>query len=183
MMSDDEHQDDAPLMPRRARENGLRRVERPASACGSAGREKARHQNRHGEHVHPVAQHVHKGEHHVPGAHHERDQIVTEPAEKQRSEEIDHHDHAVHGHELIIGLRVDEGESAGPCQLKPDEPRQHQSNKSNRQRSDRVLDGDGLGVLREDVFRYPAMRMVKVYIWDFGRRDKIYPATWNINHP
>jgi hypothetical protein len=50
------------------------------------------------------------GKHHVPGADHQRDEVVAEASEEQGREQVDHHDHAVHGDELIILLGIDEGE-------------------------------------------------------------------------
>ena len=101
----DQHQDDAPVLARRARQDRLRRIERPARAGRSARHEEAGDQHQHRQQVDPVAQHVHVGEHHVPRAEHQRDQVVAEAAEEQRGQQVDHHDHAVHGDELVVGRR------------------------------------------------------------------------------
>ena len=157
---------------RRAGQDRLRRIERPAGAGRPAGREEARHQHQHGEQIDPVAQHVDIGEHHVARADHQRDQVVAEAAEEQRGQQIDHHDHAVHGDELVIGLGRDEGEGAGEAELQPHQPGQHQRHQADADRGAAILDGDDLGVLREDVFRPPAMRMVE---FDFL---ELRPAGW-----
>ena len=91
---------------RGSRENGLWRIERPTGPGRSAGHEEACHQHQHGEQVDPVAQHVHERENHVARAEHQRDQVIAEPAEEQRGEQVDHHDHAVHGDELVVGPGV-----------------------------------------------------------------------------
>ena len=77
---------------------------------GPPGHEEARHQEQHGEQVDPVAHHVDVREHHVAGAHHQRDQVVAETSQEQRGEQVDHHDHAVHGDVLQVGRRRDERE-------------------------------------------------------------------------
>ena len=91
------------MRPRRALEDGLGRVQRPAGAGGTAGHEEARHQQQHGEQIDPVTDHVHIGEDHVAGADHQRDEVVAETSQEQRGEQVDHHDHAVHGDELKVG--------------------------------------------------------------------------------
>ena len=44
----------------------------------------------------------------------------------------------------------------------------------------RVLNGDDFGILAKDVLRHPALRMVKLYVFDFGRRDDFGCA--NVDH-
>ena len=168
----DEHQDDAPVLAAgRAGQDGLRRVERPAGAGRPAGREEARHQHQHGEQVDPVAQHVDIGKHHVARADHQRDQVVAEAAEEQRGQQVDHHDHAVHGDELVVGFGVMKAKVPG----KPSCRRISQDSTSATRPMaiavPRILDGDDLGVLREDVLRPPALRMVELDFRDFGGRD------------
>ena len=152
-----EHRDDAPVAARGAGQDRLGRIEGPAGAGRPARHEEARHQHQHREQVDPVAQHVDIGEHHVPGAHHQRDQVVAEAAQEQRGEQVDHHDHAVHGDELVVLGRVDDREGVREAELQPHQPGQHQRDEADRKRRDRVLDRDDLGVLAEDVFRPPAL--------------------------
>src|SRR5713101_9137400 len=177
-----EHQNDAPVPPRSAGEDGLGRVQGPAGARGTSRREEARHQDQHREQIDPVAHHVHVGKNHVPGAHHQRDQVVSEAPQEQRGEQIDHHDHAVHGDELQVVSGADGGEAAREGQLQPYQPRQHQSHQSNRERSDRILDGDDFGVLGKDVFRHPAPRMIELYVFHFGGLDGASCANRDIDH-
>ena len=168
-----------PGVPERMAWGGYKR---PAGARGTSRHEEARHQDQHREQIDPVAQHVHVGKNHVPGAHHQRDQVVPEAPQEQRGEQIDHHDHPVHGDELQVLSGADEGEGAREGQLQPHQPRQHQSHQSNRQRSDRILDGDNFGVLGKDVFRHPALRMVEFYVFDFGGWDRSGCANRDIDH-
>ena len=44
---------------------------------------------------------------------HQRDQVIAEAAQEQRRQQVDHHDHAVHGDELVVVARVDEGNVSG----------------------------------------------------------------------
>ena len=121
----DQHHDDAPVRPRRALQDRLRRIERPARPGWAARNKETRDQHEHRQQVHPETEHVYIRKHHVPGANHQRDQVVAEPAEKQRGEKVDHHDHAVHGDELIIGAGVNERQQPWKSELNPDKPREH----------------------------------------------------------
>ena len=168
----DKHQDDAPVLPAgRAGENRLRWVQGPAGAGGPARCEKARGQHQNGEQINPIAQHVHIGENHVPGADHQRDKVVAEASKEQSCEQEDHHDHAVHGDELEVLVRVDERKRSGKSQLQSHHPRQHQGHEPNCRRCQRVLDGDDFGVLRKDISGPPAFGMIELNIGDFGRRN------------
>ena len=149
---------------------------------GPPGAKKLDDQHQDREQVDPVAQHVDIGEHHVPGADHQRDQVVAEAAEEQRRQQIDHHDHAVHGDELEILVGIDEGEGAGKSELQPHQPRQHQRHHSDGHRRHRVLDGDDLGVLRKDVARPPALRMIELDVRHFGGRDACDCVKRDIDH-
>ncbi len=170
------------LLPRRAGEDGLRRVQGPARASRPARYEETRRQHQHGQQIDPVTQHVHIGEHHVAGADHQRDEVVAEAPEKQRREQVDDHDHAVHGDKLQVGLRLDKGEGVRKAELQPHQPRQHQGYQANGGRRESILDGDDLGVLAPDIFRDEAMRVVKLYVLDFGRSDIVDGVGGYIGH-
>ena len=147
-----------------------------------ARHEKADHQQQHGEQVNPVAEHVGIGEHHVPRPHHQRNEVIAETAQKQRGQQIDHHDHAVHGDELGVILGIDERQGAGKTQLHADQPGQHQRHRADGQRRPRILHGDDLGILGEDIFRPPAMRVVKFHLLDFGGRRGHARVMWDVGH-
>ena len=167
-----EHQEDAGLLAAgRAAEDRLRRIERPARPGRAARREEARDQHEDRQQVDPVAEHVDVGKHHVPGADHQRDQVVAEAAEEERGQQVHHHDHAVHGDELVVGLRRDEVEEAGKAELQPDQPGEHQRDQADADRGAGILQRDDLGVLREDVGRPPALRVVELDLRNLGRRD------------
>ncbi len=157
--SDDEdqqrhqHQDDAPVVAGRAGQDRLRRIQRPASAGRPARHEEAGQQHDHRQQVDPEAQHVQEREHHVARADHQRDQVVAEAAEKQRGQQIDHHDHAVHGHVLVVRVRVDEIEATGKAQLHPHQVRQHDADQPHDDGDDRVLHRNHLVVLAPDITR------------------------------
>ena len=155
-----QHQQDAPVVPGRAFEHGLRRVQRPAAAGRAARDEEAREQHDDGEQVDPEAQHVQVREHHVPGAAHERNQVVAEAAEEQRRQQVDDHDHAVHGHELIIVVRRDEAEGVREADLQPHQQRQHERDEPYADRDAAVLDRDDLVVLAPDVLLDPRLGIV-----------------------
>ncbi len=104
-----QHENDAPILPGGAGENRLGWVQRPG-------------QDHDCEQVDPVAQHVHIGEHHVPGADHQRDEVGAEAAEEQRRQQVDHHDHAVHGDELQELVGIDEGKGARKSELQAHQP-------------------------------------------------------------
>jgi hypothetical protein len=143
-----EHQQDAPVAPaRRARQDRLRRIQGPAGPGRPAGNEEPGHQHQHRQQVDPVAEHVDIGEHHVPRAQHQRDQVVAEATQEQRRQQVDHHDHPVHGDELVIAVGVDEGEVVREGQLQPHHPGQDQRHEADRQRGAGILHGDDLGVL------------------------------------
>ena len=177
-----QHQNDAIILPGGAGENRLRRVQGPASSGGPARHEEGRRQHQDGEQVDPVAQHVHIGEDHVPGADHQRDQVVAEASQEQCREQVDHHDHAVHGDELEILICIDKGKCAGKSQLQAHQPRQHQRHQPDCRRCERVLDGDDFGVLRKDIPRPPAPGMIEINLRHFGRRDVDDGIIRNIDH-
>ena len=77
---------------------------------------------------------------------------------------------------------IDEGECAGKSQLQPHQPRQHQRDQPDGHRRDRVLDGDDFGVLRKDVLRPPAFRMIELDLPHFGRRDVCDCVKRDIDH-
>ncbi|GBF25487.1 hypothetical protein MnTg02_00519 [bacterium MnTg02] len=160
----------------------MRRVKRPAGARGPAGHEKARNQDQYRRQIDPVAQHVCKGEDHIPRADHQRDEVITEAPQEQRGEQVDHHDHAMSGNELVIMARFDNRKRVWEPQLQPHQPRQHQTHQSDRKRSKRVLDSDDFGVLAKDVFRDPAFGVIKLDIFNFGWRDIIVCGRCDISH-
>ena len=168
--------------PGGAGENRLRRVQRPAGAGWPARHEEGRRQHHDSEQVDPVTQHVHIGEHHVPGADHQRDEVVAEASQEQCREQVDHHDHAVHGDELEILIGIDKGECAGKSQLQPHQPRQHQGHQPDCRRRQRVLDGDDFGVLRKDVLRPPAFGVIEINLRHFGRRGVCDCVIRDIDH-
>ncbi len=158
----DEHQDDAPFMSGRARQDRLRRIQRPTGAGGATGYEEAGHQHQHRQQIDPEAQHVHVREHHVARADHQRDQVVAEAAEKQRRQQVDHHDHSVHRHELVVALGVDELEHAGKADLQAHQVGQQQPHQADGDGGAGVLHGNHLVVLAPDVAREEALRRVIV---------------------
>ncbi len=177
-----EHQNDSPARPRSAVEDGLGRVQGPAGTRGPAGHEEARHQQQHGEQIDPVTHHVDIGENHVAGADHQRDEVVAETPQEQRGEQVDDHDHAVHGDELKVVARVDKGKDVREPQLQPHDPRQHQGHQPHRDRGDRVLDGDDFGVLAPDVLPDESFRMVELRLLDFGRWGESRFVMRNVSH-
>ena len=157
-----EHQNNAPVVPRSAGEDGLRRIEGPAGTRGAARREEAGHQHQNGEQIDPITQHVYIGENHISSAHHQWDEVIAEAAEEQRREKVDHHDHAVHGDKLVVVARLDKRECIRETQLQPHHPGQHQCYQPDCGRRKGILDGDHFGVLAEYILRHPALRMVKL---------------------
>jgi hypothetical protein len=92
----------------------------------------------------PVAERVEPGERHVPGAQHERQQVVAEPGEHGRVEQEDH-DRPVHREQLVVRLGADEV-LVGPGQLRP-HPERHQAGEGEQQeRRDDVAHADALVV-------------------------------------
>src|SRR5690606_22857744 len=160
----DQHENDAPVDSGRAASDGLRRIQGPAGARRAARHEETRQQDDHREQVETVAQHVHVREHHVPRAEHQRDQVVAKAAEEQRGQQVDHHDHAVHGDELVIALRGDEGEVVGETELQPHHHRQAERYDSDEDCSGCVLDCDDLVVLAPYVLGYEGLRIVVLYL-------------------
>ena len=158
-----QHQQDAPVDAGRAGQDGLGRIQGPARPGGTAGDEIACEQDDDGPEIDVVADHVDVREHHVARAAHQRDQEVAEAAEEQGGQQVDHHDHAVHGDELVIGLGVDEVELVGEPELQPHHPGQDQRHEAHPDRGDAVLDRDHLVVLAEPVLRHPTVGMVKLH--------------------
>ena len=153
-----QHQHDTALVPRRAGQDGLRRIERPAGAGRATRHEEAGQQHHHRQRVDPDAQHVEVGEHHVARADHQRDQVVAEAAEEERGQQVDHHDHPVHRHELVVALGRDERDRAREAELQPHQVRQQHAEQADRDRDARVLDRDDLVVLAPHVARQEAAR-------------------------
>ena len=165
----------------RAVQDGLRRVQGPAGAGRPAGHEEARDQQQHGQQVEPVAEHVHVREHHVAGADHQRDQVVAEPAQEQRREQVDDHDHPVHADQLQVGARGDEGDTPREPELQPHEPREHQRHQPDRDRGHRVLDRDHLRVLAPDVLADEGLRVVELGLADLRSRCEFRFVVRNVS--
>ena len=155
-----QHQHDAPFGARGALGDGLRWVEGPARTGGAAGGEEAGEQDNYREQVEPVAEHVDVGEDHVARSHHQRDQVVAEAAEEQGGEQVDDHDHAVHGHRLIIGAGVHEPDTAGETQLHAHQAGQDQGDQADEDRRQGILNGYDLVVLAPDIAGQEALGFV-----------------------
>lgn len=155
-----QHQDDAPVMPGRSLQNRLRRIQRPAGTGRTTRHEKAGHQHQHRQQVHPKAQHVQVGENHIPRAHNQRNQVIPKTAEEQSRQQINHHDHAVHGHELIVVRRVDEGKAAGETQLQTHQVRQCHADQPHRDGDAGIMNRDHLVILAPHIFSPEALRRV-----------------------
>ena len=112
-----QHQHDAHIMARRSGHGGLGRIEGPACPGRPAADEETGQQNQHRQQIDPVTEHIHEREHHIPRPAHKGDQIIAEAAEEQRREQVDHHDHPVHGHGLIVETGVDEVHRVREAQL------------------------------------------------------------------
>ena len=80
---------------------GQRRVRRPSEARGAVGREEAGEHREAAEQVEPVRQRVQPRERHVAGADVQRHEVVGQP-ERERPEEEEQHDAAVHREELVV---------------------------------------------------------------------------------
>jgi len=111
-----------------------------------------------------------------------RNEIVAEAPQEQRGQQVDHHDHAVHGDELIVGLGGDKIEGVREAQLQPHQPRQDQRHQSNCNRRKRILHGNDFGVLAEDIFRDEALWMVEIHFRHFSRRDVLDCGGYEIGH-
>ncbi len=90
----------------------------------------------------------------------------------------------MHGDDLVVLLRRDEGEGIREAELEADEPGQDQRHQADRGRGQRILDGDDFGVLREDVFRDPAMGMIKLDLFHLCWRNVVqtYGVMCDIGH-
>ncbi len=108
--------------------------------------------------------------------HHQRNQVVAEAAQEQCREQVDHHDHAVHGDELVIILRVNKRECVGEAQLQAHHRRQAQRDQTDKDGRHAVLDGDDLVVLAPDVLGYERLRIVML---DF----MVTVCNCNVSHP
>jgi hypothetical protein len=85
-----------------------------------------------------------------------------EAAEEQRGEQVDHHDHPVHGDELVVVLGRDEAERVREAELHAHHHGHRQRDEPDRDSGQRVLDGDDLVVLAPDVLRDESLRIVQV---------------------
>ena len=79
----------------------------------------------------------------------------------------------MHGDELQVVVGRDKGEDVREPQLQPHDSRQHQGHQPDPDRSDRVLDGDDFCVLAPDVLPDKGLRVVELWLFDFGR--------WNVS--
>ena len=159
-----QHQHDAAAYSRSALADRLGRIQRPAGAGGPAGDEETGQQHDDAQQVDPEAEHVHVGEDHVPGAAHQRDQVVAESTQEQRRQQVDDHDHPVHGHVLVILVGVHQVEAVGKTQLQAEQQRQHQRHHADENGGYRVLDRDHLVILAPDVLGDEGVGVVKVVI-------------------
>jgi hypothetical protein len=67
----------------------------------------------------------------------------------------------VHRDELVIVVRGDQREGMREPELQPHHDRQYQGDQPDRDRGDRVLDGDDLVVLAPDVLRDESLRVMQ----------------------
>ena len=155
-----EHQQDAPIGSRCALHDCLRWIERPACACRTAGHKEAGNQDDDRQQVDPVAEHVQEREHHVTRTAHQRDQVISKTTQEQGGQQIDHHDHAVHGDELVIILGIDKRKLVRETELQAHHRRQAKCNQANEDRSNAVLNGNDLVILAPDVLGNECLRIV-----------------------
>ena len=84
--------------------------------------------------------------------HHQRNQVIAEATEEESRQQVDHHDHAVHGDILVIGAGVDKLQAAGKADLHPHQPGQNQRQQAYRDGGAAILNGDDLVILAPDIF-------------------------------
>ncbi len=154
----DEHaerrRDDVGVRRRRA----VRRVERPAGVDAAAD-----HRGEREDAADPVdiqAEQVDARERQVLGADHRRDQEVAEHRGNRRDQEEEHHDHAVHREELVVGVRRDEV-PLRRRQLETDAHREQAAQQEHHRDRDQVHDRDPLVVLGQQP-RLQAVAVVQV---------------------
>ncbi len=99
-----------------------------------------------------------------PGAAHQRDQVIAKTAEQQGSEQVNHHDHAVHGDGLVILVRRNERKGVGEAELQAHRQAQHQSNQAHRDGSQAVLYGNDFVVLAPDVLGDKCLGIMQVLL-------------------
>ena len=89
----------------RRRDDGQRRIRRPARVGGAAGQDEARHHQQPGHDVDDVAEHAQPRERQAAGADHQRHEVAAEAAGGQRHHRQEDHHRAVHRDELVVELR------------------------------------------------------------------------------
>jgi len=87
--------------------DGVRRVARPAAPGRASLREEREQQDDAPEEEEPVGERVQAREGHVPGADHQRDEVVGEAGEDRDDDEEDHR-RPVDREELVVGVVLDE---------------------------------------------------------------------------
>ena len=126
------------------REHGGKwRVEGPARV-DPAGHERA-HRKERTQRVQVPAEQVQARKGQILGADHQRDEEVAQRRGNRRNQEEPHHDHAVGGEQLVVGLGRDQI-AFGAQKLQADERGGRPADKEKRRNSDRVQNGDAFVV-------------------------------------
>ena len=136
----------------------VRRVKGPARV-DSAEEERCQRDHAAGD-VEVPAQEVQAREGEVAGADHQRQHEVADHRRDRRDQEQPHHDHAVRGEKLVVGVVGDEV-ARRRRELEPDQRRRRAADEEERRDGDRVEDGDALVVVRRQP-RAQGVAVVKV---------------------
>src|SRR5690606_21990008 len=128
---------------------------------GSTCNKEAGQQDDDREQIKPETQHVEEGEHHIPRSTHQWHKIVSESSQEKRCQQVDHHDHAVHGHSLIIKGWFKKADGVRKTNLQSHQNGKAQCDQSHKDCSSTILDGDYLVILTPDVFGDKAVRIMK----------------------
>ena len=115
---------------------GQRRISEPSEVGRAARGEESRDHHQAAAEVEPVGQGVEPGKGHVRCADLQRHEVVGQPEGEGPGEE-EHHDAAVHGEELVVGVAVDDV-VVGNGQLGPHDLRQHSGEQEEAERRDHV---------------------------------------------
>jgi hypothetical protein len=98
----EDHADQPPGLA--IRNDGERRIRRPARLRGAARHHEARKHHDAADEVDPIAHHIELGERHIGRADLQRRDEVAEAAHRERHDAEEHHDGAVHRAELVVEL-------------------------------------------------------------------------------
>ena len=139
---------------------------------GPAGIDSAQHQRGQGQcaadYIEIPTEQIDLGEGEVARADHHGDQEIAQRCGNRRHQKQEDHDDAVHGEELVVGVRGDEV-GLRREEFQPDEAGKRAADEEEKRDRDQIQDRDALVVAGEEPTEQAVLRVDEVAAWGAAR--------------